>query len=713
MNSSQAGRWAAILLLLGVPAAAVGACGGSSGNSLFDAGGGAQDGSTASDGSSSGSSSGGGGDGSLFGGDTGTGEGGSHGGCTPKTCKQEGFDCGMNSDGCGGVIDCGTCASPAYCGGGGYSKCGGVGFTPDGAPACAPTTCKALGYDCGPAGDGCGGVLQCGSCGTGQICGGAAPGVCGSGTTCTNLCKQQVACDGGTPTTITGRVVAGTLPTYGTPDPVPNVLVYVPNAPLTPFTPGVSCGCPPATGNPLVWTTTAVNGTFTLPNVPVGKGIPVVIQLGRWRREVTFDITGACQSVAVGDIRMPRNHTDGLGGQADIPLTALSTGGADSLECVLLKMGVDAAEFTTPTGGGRIHMYMGNGADVTGTAPAESTLTATSAALAAYDQVMFPCWGTPVDKPATDLANVVAYASAGGRVFSTHYSYTWLYMNAPFSSTATWNPDTQYGSDVGAIQTSFPRGKTFGDWMTLVGAATGTPPSFPITSPRHDFDAPVPPSLTYVDATQNGTFPLHYTFDTPWQSANTCGRVVYSDFHVADVSGTGQTFPAECDSAAMNAQEKALEYMIWDLGQCLGPNQPSCAKRTCMQQNIGCGPAGDGCAACSTAACARRPRRAAAAASRASAATPTAASASRTPARSSASCAGRRGTAAVGCSSAAPATLRRPAGAVARRACAAATGRSSDSRAKVAISARRRPRPPRARPRRRRAGRRGSSRPGR
>jgi len=590
MRIGKAGRWSCMGLLLAGPVAVAASCGGTSPTQTdFTADGsiGGNDG--------SGSSSGGNnlGDGSLLGNDSPTGDGSNNTGCTPKTCQSAGYDCGMNGDGCGGTLDCGSCPSPQYCGGGGYSKCGGVGLTPDGAPSCAPTTCQALGFDCGPAGDGCGGLLQCGTCSGSLICGGSSPGVCGTGVNCQNLCKQQVACDAGPPTTITGRVVAGTIPTYGTPDPVPNVLVYVPNSPPQPFTTGVQCGCPAATGDPLVWTTTAVDGTFTLPNVPVGTAIPVVIQLGRWRREVTFDIPNACTSSAVGDIRMPRTKTDGLGNQADIPLTALSTGDVDSMECVLLKMGVDVSEFTNAGGTGRIQLYYGNGANAA--ASPESNLTGTLATLEQYDQVLLPCWGDPVDKPAGDLANVVSYTSAGGRVFATHFSYTWLYTNNPFNTTATWVADAEYTSDVGAINTSFPRGATFGQWMTLVGAATGTPPSFPITSPRNDFVNPVAPSLTYVDATQNGTFPLHYTFDTPWKAASTCGRVVYSDFHVADTTSGGLSFPAECPAGAMNPQEKALEYMIWDLAQCVGPNTPQCVPQTCKSQNIGCGPAGDGC----------------------------------------------------------------------------------------------------------------------
>src|SRR5512138_449884 len=51
--------------------------------------------------------------------------------CQPQTCASAGYTCGSNADGCGGVIDCGQCTWPNFCGGGGYSKCG-VGVDPDG-----------------------------------------------------------------------------------------------------------------------------------------------------------------------------------------------------------------------------------------------------------------------------------------------------------------------------------------------------------------------------------------------------------------------------------------------------------------------------------------------------------------------------------------------------------------------------------------------------
>ena len=33
-------------------------------------------------------------------------------GCVPKTCAEQGYDCGTVADGCGGLIDCGSCTAP-------------------------------------------------------------------------------------------------------------------------------------------------------------------------------------------------------------------------------------------------------------------------------------------------------------------------------------------------------------------------------------------------------------------------------------------------------------------------------------------------------------------------------------------------------------------------------------------------------------------------
>src|SRR5262249_5879057 len=46
--------------------------------------------------------------------------------CTKTTCSAQGANCGSVSDGCGGTLNCGSCASPQTCGGGGTpNTCGG------------------------------------------------------------------------------------------------------------------------------------------------------------------------------------------------------------------------------------------------------------------------------------------------------------------------------------------------------------------------------------------------------------------------------------------------------------------------------------------------------------------------------------------------------------------------------------------------------------
>src|ERR1019366_8243998 len=100
--------------------------------------------------------------------------------CPPTTCAALGYTCGVAADGCGGVLMCGSRTSPQYCGGGGYSKCGGSnGLAPDGSVPCTPETCASQKYTCGVAGDGCGGTLSCGSCTDPTYCGGGGYNKCG------------------------------------------------------------------------------------------------------------------------------------------------------------------------------------------------------------------------------------------------------------------------------------------------------------------------------------------------------------------------------------------------------------------------------------------------------------------------------------------------------------------------------------------------------
>jgi hypothetical protein len=563
------------------------------------------------------------------------------GGCGLVTCMSAGAMCGPIGDGCGGVIDCGSCMTPETCGGGGTPfACGTGGGS---GSACTPRTCMQAGAQCGIVSDGCGGVTaDCGTCPTGQLCGGAGVANQCAPVPCTGpLCNQINACSGMPPTKITGIVTAPghtNTATWGTPDPIYGALVYVPNgtagAPtygVQPFAPGVSCDTCTSlvTGSPLVSATTAVTGRFTLVNAPCGANIPLVIQLGRWRRQITIPNVACCATTTLGNAQthLPRTHTGDPGDvRSDIPLMAFSTGSVDTLHCVLRKIGIDDTEFTDPGGTGRVHFYQDNGAIIDGATPAATTLYGSATELAKYDMALFECVGSQVPKAAADQSRVITYANKGGRVFATHFSYVWLTDSdgtvgsntgpKPFSQTADWLVNQgDFNSVTGIVDQTLQgdaatraRRIAFAHWLLNVGAST-TLGQIPVNVVRNDFNSVNPaaatasgtPAQRWLYATTPFNGPLHYTFDTPVAYApnpppmKQCGRVLYSDFHVSDAMSGGAMFPTECTAGPMTAQEKTLEFMLFDLASCVGPPAGMCTPKTCTQLGFNCGQSGDGC----------------------------------------------------------------------------------------------------------------------
>jgi hypothetical protein len=560
-------------------------------------------------------------------------------GCTPSTCTQLNANCGPVTDPvCGGIVQCGTCPTGQSCGAGGPNQCG-MG-TPD---ACSPLTCASQNANCGQVGDGCGNTLSCGSCSLPQSCGGdpTKPGQCG----CTGVCAQVPTCSGGTTTTLSGTVLdpAGVHPLY-------DALVYVPNNPsdpgLQPFQPGITCDVcgSTAAGDPLVTAFTAPDGTFTLQNVPVGASIPLVVQLGRWRRQFTVNIATSCgaNSVPAGTLTMPKNHTEG-----DIPRIGILTGGFDPMECVLRKMGVQDSEFTDPGGAGHIQFYLaqqanqpqnpfggfgsacpnpyGSGAKIDAATPSQATLFGMSGGqptINQYDLVILACEGYEEENQA-NWGGLGAYTAAGGRVFTTDYAYDWMTSslgagsNPAYTNVASWGPgqNPQGSPETGHIDlVSNPKGMAFEQWLQIVGVSANGSGTVSLNPVFHNSNSVTSPTQQWLY--WGAMTPIHFTFNTPVgaSSANQCGRMVYSDWH-ADVLGFpaggcpyysefrnsppyyshGMTFPSECDSNPMTPQEAILEFMLFDLTACVQPYMPLCTPSTCASQGVECGPAGDGC----------------------------------------------------------------------------------------------------------------------
>lgn len=417
--------------------------------------------------------------------------------------------------------------------------------------------------------------------------------------TCEGLACRQVECSGGATTTLSGRVYtpAGDLPLY-------NVTVYVPNGDLEPFPPGVVCGAcdAMATGKPLVATLTAADGQFKLEDVPVGDDIPLVYQIGRWRRRVVVPHVEACadNKLPLGDRdlqRLPRDQSEG-----DLPQMAIATGSADPFECLLRKIGIADSEFTGPDGGGRVHVYRQNGLDTDPPAPSGDALWGSLDQLEKYDVVILPCEGEEVRKTPDALQHLVDYTTAGGRVFATHYSYTWIaFAPQPFPSTGDWDVSQHTPSPdpfPGIVDTSFPKGAAFAEWLQNVGATLQLG-QIKIEDPRHDIDRVNPlVAQRWISGPNNvrgvtSNVLLHMTFNTPIDlmpaapgSGNggapdggggdggaplQCGRVVFSDFHVSTdaISSSRTPFPAACKNDTMTAQERALTFMLFDLSACV------------------------------------------------------------------------------------------------------------------------------------------------
>jgi hypothetical protein len=502
--------------------------------------------------------------------------------CVPLTCNiaAGGRYCGKIGDGCGGTLDC-SCDAPETCGGTGVPNvCGD--------PACVPITCNPMGGGqyCGDIGNGCGKPLSCAAgCPNGVAC--PANHVCpstGAGT-CVGLQCQIDKCTAGGQTTLSGTVYdpAGVNPLY-------NVVVYVPNQPLGDIASGASCDtcASPVSGQPVAAALTDGTGHFVMQNVPspAGVAIPVVVQIGKWRRQIMIPPIRPCVDNPIGGnlLRLPRSQAEG-----HLPKIALATGHSDSLDCLMRKIGVDDSEFTNDAGTGRVQMFVGgDGGSGTGAnrlasgavfADAYSTLYANYAKLAGYDLLILQCEGSQLGTQKDPyIANIRRYADNGGRIFDEHLHSYWIRKGLPpWPTSMVWPTSIPSGtaadpvSLTATVDTTFPKGAALADWLQSVQATT-TRGQVPLTGVVHSVDAVVPPTQRWIYSSDS--LPLYSTFNTPIEApaANQCGRVVFTDVHVGTGGGVSHfdtPFPTGCMSTPMSPQEKALEFMFFDLSSCV------------------------------------------------------------------------------------------------------------------------------------------------
>jgi hypothetical protein len=401
-------------------------------------------------------------------------------------------------------------------------------------------------------------------------------------TPCAGLACKIVECKPGEKTTLRGKVYdpAGAVPLY-------NVMVYIPGGDDPETLPpmkdtltdpdGVACEtCAGLVKNPLKSALTDATGTFVLENVPVDKDVPVVIQVGKWRRLFKLDITKSCEENAVPDktLRLPKNGTEG-----DMPQIAVTTGGLDALECLLRGIGVDSSEFVEGDDpSGHIHLYKGEGG---GMGQDAEPFWNDAAQLRRYDMVLLSCEGDEHKEnkggdAAGARASMYEYLNAGGKVFATHFHYIW-FKESPadeFRNLAVFESGTQTASYV--VNQSFPKGERFAEWLMEANASQSLGVlNFNSSQVRITMKSVNEPALAWITTTQGE--PAYATVNTPISMPdgtatppeNQCGRAVITGLHITDEGGPTSIGGCSVGPGGLNAAQKAMAFLFYDLSACV------------------------------------------------------------------------------------------------------------------------------------------------
>ncbi len=375
------------------------------------------------------------------------------------------------------------------------------------------------------------------------------------------------ACNDGKGAVISGRILApnGMLPLGG-------VTVYVPSATVDPLPNGASCfRCESAfNGVPIAKAVTAADGRFEIIDAPVGERVPLVVQTGKWRRSLELQVAD-CQESVVDEAasRLPRRQSEG-----NLPAIALVSGGEDTLECLLRKLGVDDREFTFMADAGRVRLYQGKGGISQISGVEMSQLPAPAAlwpSLHNFDLVLL---GSELDqnvaqKPAPVVEALHNYAAAGGRVLLQHFQNYFLSAGSEaVSSVATFQPGPDLPDPFTAtVDESSARGKALAD--SLLAAAPETARgSVRLSAGKNTVKAVQPPALPLIAGTMPTTVQA-FSLELPLgEDASSCGRITETEILTAS-GDTIADFPTGCTSQTLSAQEQALAYLIFDLGACL------------------------------------------------------------------------------------------------------------------------------------------------
>lgn len=361
--------------------------------------------------------------------------------------------------------------------------------------------------------------------------------------------------------TLTGTVFApeGTVP-------ISNALLYLARAMPQPLPAGVYCDKCVQLDAGTPYTYSKFDGTFSLPIYSEGP-LFLVVQKGNFRRVRPV-------TVKAGNAAVPNEWTTFPGASDpahgdEIPRIAIAYGGFDKIELSLHKLGLKSFDrygkdlFLDPEG---LPPSVGMPFDLVNSAEK----------LSQYHIVLLPCsltgkdcGGGPSDGQKENLRN---YVGAGGKLYVTDYSYE--YVNQTWPGFITWKdadgqeltPKSAWGA--ACLSGDYAKKGTANDsglasWLGAIGEkdfdllGNWTMVSKVSPMPGTDPDGKPVTITPKVWMTSNGVGPATVSFE------NQCGRVLFSTYH-AEGGATD----------ALLAQEKALLYILLEVGVCVGKPPP-------------------------------------------------------------------------------------------------------------------------------------------
>ncbi len=371
-----------------------------------------------------------------------------------------------------------------------------------------------------------------------------------------------------------GKVVApeGTIPvanaivylTANTPEAIPGTAYCDTCVHLTPLEP---------------YAYTKSDGTFELGAYATGN-LKLVVQKGQFRRVRDIAVTTGDQGVPLDFTRLP-GKTDPAKGDT-IPKIAMVVGGYDHVDESLKKLGVQDFyrygddPFGLPTGPG------------IKTGKSGVALMGSGAELAGYHITLLPCAAMGYSQPqggsgflcgsptAGEKTAFKGYVQSGGKLYVTDFAYeavrqTWPGYITFYDDTMTELDDYKNGVGTacrGGAEDTPGKAEDPGlaSWMTAIGETNfelkAAWSRIAKVSPKPGIDADgkpvtVTPKVWMTTDTGAGKLPATVSFE------DKCGRVLFSTYHCEGDSASG-----------LLAQEKALLYVLLEVGVCVGQLPP-------------------------------------------------------------------------------------------------------------------------------------------